>query len=37
VWQPSLALVLVSIVLMLVLHPLSAWVMVLAGLKDRVG
>jgi len=37
VWQPSLALVLVSIVVMLVAHPMSAWVMVLAGLKDRVG
>ena len=37
VWQPSLALVIASVVVMLVLHPLSAWVMVLAGLKDRVG
>ena len=37
VWQPSLTLVIASVVVMLVLHPLSAWVMVLAGLKDRVG
>jgi len=37
VWQPSVALVLVSVAVMLVVHPLSAWVMVLAGLKDRVG
>lgn len=37
VWQPSLALVAVGVTLMLVLHPVSAWIMVLAGLKDRVG
>jgi hypothetical protein len=37
VWRPDLALVLVSAAMMLLLHPLSAWVMMLAGLKDRVG
>lgn len=37
VWQPTLAIVATGIFAMLVLHPLSAWVMVLAGLKDRVG
>lgn len=37
VWQPPLAVVAASVFVMLVLHPLSAWVMVLAGLKDRVG
>ncbi len=37
VWQPSLSLVIASTFVMLALHPLSAWVMMLAGLKDRVG
>lgn len=37
VWRPSLALVATGVFVMLVLHPLSAWVMVRAGLKDRVG
>lgn len=37
VWHPPLALVAVGVGLMLVLHPVSAWIMVLAGLKDRVG
>jgi hypothetical protein len=37
VWQPSAGVVAASVFVMLVVHPLSAWVMVLAGLKDRVG
>jgi hypothetical protein len=37
VWRPPLAVVAASVFVMLVLHPLSAWVMVRAGLKDRVG
>jgi CDP-diglyceride synthetase len=37
VWQPPLALVLLLVVIMLVAHPIGAGIMVLAGLKDRVG
>ena len=37
VWRPSLALLAAVILLMLVAHPIGAWVMVLCGLKDRVG
>jgi CDP-diglyceride synthetase len=37
VWQPSFALLALIIALMLVAHPVSAWIMVLFGLKDRVG
>jgi hypothetical protein len=37
VWQPSLAVVASAVCVLLVLHPLSSWIMVLAGLKDRVG
>ena len=37
VWHPSPALLAAIIVLMLVAHPVGAWVMVLFGLKDRVG
>ncbi|HEX7375401.1 MAG TPA: CDP-archaeol synthase [Steroidobacteraceae bacterium] len=37
VWQPSLAVVVSGAVVLLILHPLSSWIMVLAGLKDRVG
>lgn len=37
VWQPSATLLATIVVLMLVAHPLSAWIMVVAGLKDRVG
>jgi CDP-diglyceride synthetase len=36
-WQPPLPLVALLVAVMLVAHPVSAWVMVLAGLKDRVG
>jgi CDP-diglyceride synthetase len=37
VWQPSLTVVAIAVVVLLILHPLSAWIMMLAGLKDRVG
>ncbi|NJD31072.1 MAG: CDP-archaeol synthase [Gammaproteobacteria bacterium] len=37
VWHPPPALVLLLVVIMLVAHPLGAWIMVLFGLKDRVG
>jgi hypothetical protein len=37
VWRPSLGLLAAIVLLMLVAHPVSAWVMVLCGLKDRVG
>jgi CDP-diglyceride synthetase len=37
VWRPSLALLAAIVVIMLVAHPVSAWIMVLFGLKDRVG
>jgi CDP-diglyceride synthetase len=37
VWQPPLALVLLLTAIMLVAHPIGAWIMVLFGLKDRVG
>jgi hypothetical protein len=37
VWQPPLALVLLLVAIMLVAHPVGAWIMVLVGLKDRVG
>ena len=37
VWHPSLGLLAAIVLLMLVAHPISAWVMVLCGLKDRVG
>jgi hypothetical protein len=37
VWHPPLALLLPLIAVMLVAHPIAAWIMVLAGLKKRVG
>lgn len=37
VWQPPLGLVVLLIGVMLVAHPVSAWIMVLFGLKDRIG
>ena len=37
VWRPSLALLALIVAIMLVAHPVSAWIMVLFGLKDRVG
>lgn len=37
VWRPSLPLLAGIVALMLVAHPLGAWIMVLFGLKDRVG
>jgi hypothetical protein len=35
--MPSLALLAAIVGIMLVAHPISAWIMVLCGLKDRVG
>jgi CDP-diglyceride synthetase len=37
VWQPSLGLLALIVAIMLVAHPVGAWIMVLFGLKDRVG
>ena len=37
VWRPSLALFAAIVAIMLVAHPVSAWIMVQFGLKDRVG
>jgi CDP-diglyceride synthetase len=37
VWRPSLALLAAIVAIMLVAHPVSAWIMVQFGLKDRVG
>ena len=37
VWQPSLGLLALIVAIMLVAHPVSAWIMVQFGLKDRVG
>jgi CDP-archaeol synthase len=37
VWHPPLRLLLPLIAIMLIVHPLAAWVMVLFGLKKRVG
>ena len=37
VWRPSLALLAAIVAIMLVAHPVSAWIMVWFGLKDRVG
>jgi len=37
VWQPSASLLALVVAIMLVAHPVSAWIMVLFGLKDRVG
>jgi hypothetical protein len=37
VWQPPLSLVLLLVAIMLLAHPIGAWIMVLFGLKDRVG
>ncbi len=37
VWRPSLALLAAIVAIMLVAHPVSAWIMVLFGLKSRVG
>jgi hypothetical protein len=36
-WQPSAWLVVLLFMIMLVAHPIAAWVMVIAGLKKRVG
>jgi CDP-diglyceride synthetase len=37
VWRPSLNLLALIVAIMLVAHPVSAWIMVQFGLKDRVG
>jgi CDP-diglyceride synthetase len=37
IWRPSLALLAAIVGIMLVAHPVSAWVMMWFGLKDRVG
>jgi len=37
VWRPSLGLLALIVAIMLVAHPVGAWIMVLFGLKDRVG
>jgi CDP-diglyceride synthetase len=37
VWQPSFGLVALLVLIMLVAHPVGAWIMVLFGLKDRIG
>lgn len=37
VWQPPLRLVLLLFAIMLVAHPIGAWIMVIFGLKDRIG
>jgi len=37
VWRPTPGVIGAAAFFMLVLHPFSAWVMVQAGLKDRVG
>jgi hypothetical protein len=37
VWQPSPALLALIVAIMLVAHPVGAWIMVLFGLKDRIG
>jgi len=37
VWTPSPGLLALIVAIMLVAHPVSAWIMVLFGLKDRVG
>lgn len=37
VWRPSLELLVAILAIMLVAHPVSAWIMVQFGLKDRVG
>jgi len=37
IWQPSLALLATIVAIMLVAHPVSAWIMMRFGLKDRVG
>ena len=37
VWQPPLGLVALLVAVMLVAHPVSAWIMMLFGLKDRIG
>ena len=37
VWRPSAGLLAQIVAIMLVAHPVSAWVMVQFGLKDRVG
>ena len=37
VWRPSPGLLALIVAIMLVAHPVSAWIMVRFGLKDRVG
>jgi len=37
VWQPAPAAIAILVVVMLVAHPISAWIMVLVGLKTHVG
>jgi len=37
VWRPSLGLLALIVAIMLVAHPVSAWIMMRFGLKDRVG
>jgi len=37
VWRPAPGLLALIVAIMLVAHPVSAWIMVLCGLKDRVG
>jgi hypothetical protein len=37
IWTPSMAMLAAIVAIMLVAHPVSAWVMMWFGLKDRVG
>jgi len=37
IWHPSAGLALLLVAVMLVAHPVAAWIMVLFGLKKRVG
>jgi CDP-diglyceride synthetase len=37
IWTPSLAMLAAIVAIMLVAHPVSAWIMMWFGLKDRVG
>jgi CDP-diglyceride synthetase len=37
VWQPTLAVIATLVAVMLVAHPIGAWIMVLVGLKSHVG
>ena len=37
IWTPSLTMLAAIVAIMLVAHPVSAWIMMWFGLKDRVG